>query len=420
MPKFIIQGGAPLQGEITVAGNKNAALPIIAASLLTDEPCRIENMPEIRDVHSMLKLVGKLGKTVIQECPNVYTISGSLNKSELDTEIAGQLRASILCLSPLLIRSGETVFPPPGGCVIGRRKVDIHFEVIEAFGGKVDVEDSNFKASLHHKTPTHLFLKEASVTATENAMLLAAGVPGKSVIENAASEPHISDLAIVLKKMGSGIEGAGSNRLQISGSKSLHGFKHRIMPDHIEAGTFAIAAAVTRGDITIHNIDKNHLYMTEYHLRQMGVNLNYPENDIIHIKPAQLVSKLKKIQVGLWPGFPTDLMSPMIVLATQAKGTTLCHDWMYESRMFFVDKLIIMGAEITLCDPHRALVSGPSNLRGQNLSSPDIRAGIALVVAALAAQGTSTINKVEIINRGYENITSRLQKIGADIKLDDT
>jgi UDP-N-acetylglucosamine 1-carboxyvinyltransferase len=415
MAQFNINGGNPLNGDIFVAGNKNSALPIIAATVLTDEICRIENMPEIRDVHSMLALLKKLGKKVTQESNNTYTISGSVTTTKLDDTIARQLRASILYISPLLARAGEAVFPPPGGCVIGRRNMDSHFDVFESFGGKIEVEDSSYKASLNKPLPANIFLKEASVTATENAMLLAACIQEKTVIQNAAAEPHITDLALALEKMGVSIAGINSNHLEIIGAKTLKGFVHQIMPDHIEAGTFAIAAAATKGDLHIHNINQNHLYMTDYHLRQMGVDLRYPEADVMHVKPSVLTSKIKKIQVGLWPGFPTDLMSPMIVLASQAKGTTLCHDWMYESRMFFVDKLIIMGADITICDPHRVLVNGARPLHGQSLSSPDIRAGVALVIAALSANGKSSIDKVELIDRGYENITNRLTQVGADI-----
>lgn len=416
MAKFIIEGGNPLTGEITVAGNKNAALPIIAASVLTDEACIIENMPEIVDVHSMLNILSDLGKDIQRIKKNKYKISGSISKTKLDDELAGRLRASILYMSVLLARTGTVNMVSPGGCVIGRRNVDAHFDVFKAFGATIHAEANHYTAHLKAKQPASIFLKETSVTATENALLLAAAVPGKSTLLNAACEPHVVDLANVLRKMGAHIGGDGTNRIYIQGNDTLSGFTHRIMPDHIEAGTLAIAAACTKGELTLYDAPKEHLTMTEYYLSRMGVIMDFRQNDVLKIFPSKLVSKVKKIQVGLWPGFPTDLMSPMIVLATQAEGTTLCHDWMYESRMFFVDKLIVMGADITQCDPHRVLVAGPTELRGQSLSSPDIRAGIALVIAALTAKGRSDIDSIELVDRGYEDIASRLNSVGAKIE----
>ncbi|MBN2426028.1 MAG: UDP-N-acetylglucosamine 1-carboxyvinyltransferase [Calditrichaceae bacterium] len=415
MAKFIIKGGNPLRGEITVAGNKNAALPVIAATALTDQECLLENVPRIRDVLVMLEILESIGKEVHFTDKNTVTIRGHIKRSALQKSETGRLRASILYLGGLLMKTGEVYLPPPGGCVIGRRKLDSHFDVLESFGAEILTDDDGFKAVIKKPQPAALFLKEASVTATENAMLIDAAVPGKTIIENAAAEPHVTDLGYVLQKMGAKIDGLGTNRLLISGHKNLSGFHHRIMPDHIEAGTFAIAAACTGGDLLIKDAEKEHLKMTRFYLEQMGVSIKDIENNIIRVKPSMLISNIKKIQVGLWPGFPTDLMSPMIVLATQATGTTLCHDWMYESRMFFVDKLILMGANITQCDPHRVLVSGPTRLRGQELSSPDIRAGIALVIAAMTASGKSEINQVELVDRGYEDIDERFKAAGADI-----
>ncbi len=416
MAKFRIKGGNPLSGDITVAGNKNAALPIIAATVLTDETCILENMPEIRDVWSMLNLLKDLGKTVEKTQANSYKISGSIKTNKLDKEMAGSLRASILYMSGLLARTGSIEMSPPGGCIIGRRNMQSHFSVFEAFGANLTITDNGYKVGIKDIHPANIFLPEASVTATENALILAAAVSGKSTIHNAACEPHVEDLANVLIKMGVKIQGAGTQRILIDGIKKSKGITHRIIPDHIEAGTFAIAAACTHGDLFIKDAIPDHLMMTEHYLRRMGVQLNYSASNIIHIKPSELKSDAKKIQVGLWPGFPTDLMSPIIILATQAQGVTLCHDWMFESRMFFVDKLISMGADITLCDPHRVLVNGPTKLKGQSLSSPDIRAGIALVIAGLAAKGISTIDRAELVDRGYENIASRLRSIGADIE----
>jgi UDP-N-acetylglucosamine 1-carboxyvinyltransferase len=416
MAKFKIKGDNPLSGEITVAGNKNAALPIIAATVLTDETCILENMPEIRDVWSMLNLLKDLGKAVEKIQSNSYKISGSIKTNKLDKEMAGSLRASILYMSGLLACMGSIEMSPPGGCIIGRRNMQSHFSVFEAFGANIVVTDIGYKTEIKEIHPANIFLPEASVTATENALILAAAVSGKSTIHNAACEPHVEDLANVLIKMGAKIQGAGTQRIEIEGIKKLKGITHRIVPDHIEAGTFAIAAACTHGDLYIKDAIPDHLMMTEYYLSRMGVQLDYNESNILHIKPSELKSDAKKIQVGLWPGFPTDLMSPIIILATQAQGVTLCHDWMFESRMFFVDKLISMGADITLCDPHRVLVNGPTKLRGQSLSSPDIRAGIALVIAGLSARGTSTIDRAELVDRGYEDIANRLKSIGADIE----
>jgi UDP-N-acetylglucosamine 1-carboxyvinyltransferase len=415
MAKFIIEGGHHLQGAITIAGNKNAALPIIAATVLTDELCVIDNLPAISDVKIMLDILKYLEKEVIFEGPHSCKISGTINKNKIDAGLASFLRASVLYLSVLLARSGEVHLAPPGGCVIGRRNIEQHLDVIKKLGAEVEVNNQGYLAFLKKAKPAYLFLKEASVTATENAMLLASAIPGTTFIDNAACEPHVTDLAIVLGKMGVKLKGAGSNKIQIDGKKKLAGFQHRIIPDHIEAGTLAIAAACTKSELVINDAYQSHFHMMEYYLKNMGVNLKFLDDKTLKIRPVELVGKIKKIQAGLWPSFPTDLMSPMIVLATQTKGTTLCHDWLYESRMFFVDKLIIMGAQIIQCDPHRVIVTGPTNLRGQELSSPDIRAGMALVIAALSAAGTSIIDRAELIDRGYEDIAERLTKLGAKI-----
>ncbi len=416
MAKFRIEGGHPLSGTIKTAGNKNAALPIIAATALTAETCVLKNVPEIRDVHAMLNLLRNLGKTVTRVEPSVYEISGHIQGNRLTRELAGNLRASILLIGGLLPVTKEVVLPPPGGCVIGRRKVNTHFEVVQAFGGKVVSSEDDFILQASELTPARVLLTEASVTATGNALLLSATIEGESVIENAACEPHIADLCHVLIKMGAKIDGVGSNRLRIYGNARLHGFEHSVVPDHIEAGTFAVAAACLNSPLVIHDAVKAHLQMTVFHLKQMNVNAKFLDDNTLSLQPSKLISRSEKVQVGVWPAFPTDLMSPMIVLATQAEGMTLCHDWMYESRMFFVDKLSIMGANIIQCDPHRVIVHGPTPLKGQELSSPDIRAGIALVIAAMLAQGESIIDRAELIDRGYEQIDKRLSAIGAKIE----
>jgi len=416
MTKFKISGQTRLKGEIQVAGNKNAALPVLAATVLTDKSCELTNVPEIVDVHSMLELLEFLGKKVEKKIDNHYIIKGEINKKELDDELAKKLRASILFLSGLLARRGEIEMPPPGGCVIGRRKVDTHFQVVEHFAGKVGILDNgNYYAKIDQLKTGKLFLDEVSVTGTENALILAAATPGETVIYNAACEPHVSDLANFLVKIGAKIEGIGTNRLVVQGKENLSGTKHKIIPDHIEAGTFAVAAACTKGDLIIHDAIKEDLLSTMTIIEGFNVDYEFIDDKTLHVMPSNLDSLHNKVQVGLWPNFPTDLMSPVIVLATQAKGATLCHDWMYESRMYFVDKLNMMGANIIQADPHRVIVNGPSTLKGQHLSSPDIRAGIAIIIAAMIAEDASTIDRVEIVDRGYEDIENRLNSLGAEI-----
>lgn len=417
MSKFIIRGGIPLHGEVTIAGNKNAALPIIAATALTDAECTLENVPDIRDVDAILAIVENLGKTVERIAPNTVKISGGVKSSHPADELARRLRASILFMGALLAKTGEAFIAPPGGCVIGRRGLESHFSGFEKMGAKVELQENVYYVSGIKNEPVTVYLPEPSVTATENLLLVAAARETQTTIYNAACEPHISDLANVLVKMGAKIDGIDSNRLVVQGTKNPTGFTHRIVPDYIETGTFAIAAAATNGIIRMHDVRRDQMILTDYHLKKLAVKLHYADEHELEVRRSALPPVLsRKVQVGPWPGFPTDLMSPLIVLATQITGTTLCHDWMFESRMFFVDKLIVMGAEVTLCDPHRGLVTGPTPLRGQNLSSPDIRAGIALVIAALASCGESIIDKAELVDRGYENIVERLQKLGGDIE----
>ena len=416
MSSFIIQGGKRLGGKLKIAGNKNAALPIIAATVLTDSPCTLENVPSIIDVQAMLDIAAALGKKIERLSENAYRISGKIVNNAPAAEQVQKLRASILFMGALTARTGEAFIAPPGGCVIGRRNLAPHIDAFADTGIRVDAEEHVFHARRVQSGNTATFLQEASVTATENIMLSAALNPGVTHIENAACEPHVADLARVLEKMGAHIEGIGSNRLKIHGQNTLSGFRHRIVADNIECGTFAILAAATQSELTLENINAPHMSSTQFVLNKMGVRSEYSsDGHSMKIFSSNLHSNGIKIKVGLWPGFPTDLMSPMIVLATQAEGSALCHDWMFESRMFFVDKLIAMGADITLCDPHRVMINGPTRLKGQNLSSPDIRAGIALVIAALCANGQSRIANAGLVDRGYEKIVKRLQSVGADI-----
>jgi UDP-N-acetylglucosamine 1-carboxyvinyltransferase len=415
MARFIITGGKKLEGEFFISGNKNAALPILAATVLTDEECLIRNLPQITDVATMLALLADLGKRIEQPGNKEVRLRGPVKKATLDNALVQKMRASILLLGPLLARMGKARLGPPGGCVIGRRAVGTHFDALTTLGASIIGVEDNYEATLSHPQPGEIFLDEVSVTATESAMMCAAALPGETVIENAACEPHVADLALVLIKMGAIIAGEGTNRLIIHGQKHLSGFEHRLVPDHIEAGTMIIAGACTQGHLVIRDIRPAHLRPMLIYLERMGVQVKLRDDTTLEVFPSALKASSVKIQTRPWPGFPTDLMSPLIVLATQAQGMTLCHDWMYESRMVFVDKLIAMGANITPCDPHRVLVIGPTQLRPQKLSSPDIRAGIALVIAALAASGTSTIDNVELIDRGYEDIVTRLKKLGAEI-----
>jgi UDP-N-acetylglucosamine 1-carboxyvinyltransferase len=416
MTKFIIQGGRPLSGEISVAANKNAVLPMMAACLLTDDDCFLDNVPGIADVVTMASILRELGAEVEQVSSNRLRINCSGARSYHPPEyLVERLRASIVLMGPLLARFGRANMHHPGGDAIGTRSIATHVRALEALGTTFEFRDDSYGAEASTVTnDVSIFLDEASVTATENAMLLAAAQPRSTVIANAASEPHIENLAHLLTGMGADIEGTGSNVLRIRGRKDLRGASAEVWPDHIEAGTFAALAAAAGGDVTIRNAIPQHLDMILLVLEKMGVDFQL-DGTTMRIRPANLRA-IAKIQTGLWPAFPTDLASIFIVLATQAGGMTLVHDWMYEGRMFFVDKLREMGASIVLADPHRAVITGPSSLRGREFVSPDIRAGIALVMAALIATGQSEIDRIELIDRGYERVDERLRMLGADIE----
>lgn len=415
MAKFLIEGGRKLRGEVKISGNKNSVLPLMAACLLTDEECVLENVPLIGDVLVLGEIMKDLGVKIEGLGTSRLVIkSKGIKKYHLNPQLVARLRASILLLGPLLGRFGKARLRHPGGCMVGRRPVDTHFVALEKLGAKIITGEEDYEAEVKKAKPAYIFLDEISVTATENAMMMASLIPGKTIIDDAACEPHIQDLAKFLSLMGAKIEGAGTNRIVIEGVKKLKGAKMKVGPDYIDAATFAIAAAVTQGEVTLRNINPDDFLMIGFYFRKMGVDFKI-EKEEMRVFPSKLKAGVKKVQTRPWPGFPTDLMSPFIVLATQTEGTVLCHDWMYESRMFFVDKLIAMGANITLCDPHRVLVVGPTKLRGKPVDSPDIRAGMALIVAALCAQGESEIGNVEIVERGYEKIEERLKLLGAKI-----
>jgi UDP-N-acetylglucosamine 1-carboxyvinyltransferase len=422
MSEYVINGGLPLNGTIRVSGNKNAALPCIAAALLTNEPVTLRNIPDIEDVRVMLDVFAALGGEIEKQEPNVLRlVPKDIKSSEIPREQALKIRASILFAGPLLARTGKVILPPPGGDVIGRRRLDTHFLVLTELGSKVKIGDT-FTFTAKTLTGADIFLDEASVTATENAIMAAVLAKGKTILTNAASEPHVQDLCAMLVEMGAQIEGIGSNILTIGGVKKLSGCDFTIGPDFMEVGSFIGLAAVTGGDLHIEGARAQDMRPAKIAFGKMGIVWAH-EGNIIHVPMKQpmevnhdLGGMIPKIDDSPWPGFPPDLISIAIVVATQIKGTVLIHEKMYESRMFFVDKLIGMGARIVLCDPHRAVISGPTKLHGSELISPDVRAGMALLIAAMCAEGKSVIRNVYQIERGYENLTERLASLGALIE----
>ena len=424
MSSFLIEGGQPLRGEVIPSGNKNAALPLLAACLLTDEPVVLHNLPDIGDVRTMRRLLESLGVGIETLDVHTWRIQASqVREADLDPDLCRGMRASILLAGPMVKRTKKIELPPPGGDVIGRRRVDTHLLALGAMG--VDFAYSEGEFRLHAPRGLHgadILLDEASVTATENAVMAAVTAQGKSVIRNAASEPHVQELCHFLNRLGGRIENIGSNTLHIEGVPRLHGGEFTIGPDYLEVVSFIGAAVVTRGEIWIRQAAPQHLDMIRLVLGRLGVTWQVDGKDILvpsgqklEVVP-DLRGAIPQINVMPWPAFPTDLMSLAIVLASQSTGTVLFHDWMFEGRMFFIDKLAAMGARIVLCDPHRCIVAGPSRLVGEQMESPDIRAGLALVLAALAAEGTSQIRNIGQIERGYERIDEKLRLLGARIQ----
>lgn len=415
MAQFKIKGGNPLRGTIKASGNKNSALPLIAASLIVDGPVKLTNVPNIRDIESAVEIIEKLGVKVAGLGTGTLEIDASgLNAWDIDPDLAKKFRASVVFAAPLLARFGKVTFPSPGGDSIGERLIDTHFQLLSEFGASIAEKDGIYEIIGKDLKAPDIFLEKASVTATEMGLIIAATLPGETIIEDAASEPHAQDLAAFLKKAGASIEGAGTNTVIINGKKSLKGVEHAVRPDHIEVGTFAIAAAITGGSVKIEGALEEDLDMILLYLSDMGVKYKL-EGNVLSVMPSELVEVKKEFHTRPWPGFPTDLMSAFIVLATQTKGVTLCHDWMYEWRIFFVDHLIKMGADITIADPHRIIVTGPTKLHGDVIPTTDIRAGMALILAALAAEGQSTVEHAEIVERGHENVEERLSALGAEI-----
>ncbi len=421
MEKFIIEGGIPLSGEVKPSGNKNAALPLMAACLLTDEPVILHNMPIIRDVINMRDLIQSLGVSVVQTDTHSWKFHAKdVRPADLDPELCKKIRASILLAGPMTARTGELILPPPGGDVIGRRRVDTHIIALEKLGATIDL-DKAFHFTAKKLIGADILLDEASVTATENAIMACATAKGPSVIRNAASEPHIQELCHLLNILGAKIESIGSNTLHIEGVNGLHGGEFTIGPDYLEVISFVGAAALTHGTIRIKNAGIQYLDMIKLVFRRLGViwhedgeDILVPSDQPMSIEP-DLGGVIPEISVMPWPAFPTDLMSLAIVVATQSTGTILFHDWMYPSRMFFTDKLASMGAHIVLCDPHRCIVQGPTRLNAEKMESPDIRAGMALLLAALSAKGTSVIRNIGQIDRGYEDVDQKLKLLGANI-----
>lgn len=413
MSKFIVTGGRKLEGKIKLSGNKNSALKLIPAALLAESPTTLTNVPDISDVTVMLDLISKLGVKVTRKDHEVTINPQGLSSFDPDPDLSAKFRASVVLAAPLLVRFGKAVVTPPGGDQIGERLLDTHFAMMQKMGVDIKRKDGRFFLNWKKKIATDIFLDEPSVTATEMGLIMASSMSQELVIDDAATEPHVVNLAEMLSEMGAEITGIGSNVLRIKGG-SLHGVQHKICPDHIEGGTFAIASAITGGKIEIEDFRADKYPMILNYLGYMGVNYKTDKNSLI-VLPSKLVATRGKFQTRPWPGFPTDLMSPFIVLATQTEGTVVCHDWMYEWRMFFVDDLISMGAKIFIADPHRVIVDGPTPLMSDRLFCKDIRAGISVILAALVASGRSEIENVEIVERGYENIGQRLRSLGAEI-----
>ncbi len=426
--QYIVEGGTKLKGSIRPSGNKNGALPIVAAALLSDKPVDLENVPRIRDLETLVELIKSVGASIEWTGRNSLHIHAKeIRQRDLNPTLCAKIRASILLAAPILARCGQVTLPPPGGDVIGRRRLDTHFLALEQLGATVE-HGAMLSMSVKGFKGADVFLDEPSVTATENALVAAASAQGTTILRNAASEPHVQDLAHFLNTLGSNITGIGTNTMTIEGGRSIGSgpVTHTIGPDHIEVGSFIGLAAVTQSELRIENAGIEHLRSTRMGFARLGIECTEDGDDLI--VPANQTRKIQadsgghvpKLEDQPWPAFPADTMSIAIVTATQCEGLIMMHEKMFESRLFFVDKLAGMGARIVLCDPHRALIHGPCQLRGAFLESPDIRAGMALLLAALCAEGTSFINNVGQIERGYERIDERLNALGASItRIDD-
>lgn len=426
--QFVIQGGHALAGTVTPAGNKNAALPILAAILLTDEEVILENVPDILDVHAMLAILDDLGVSVREEPDGCLAFrADNLRGSSLDSDLCKRIRASVLFAGPLLARAGAVNLPLPGGDFIGRRRIDTHLMAFRALGATVDEADRAYRMSHEGLTGTEIFLDEASVTATENVVMAAVLARGRTTVLNAACEPHVQDLCNFLVTLGAQIDGIGTNRLIVDGVERLGGGRFRIGPDYIEIASFIGLAAITGSDLVIDDARRDDMRMILLGFERLGISVEWLDDTTLRVPPEQSLEivtdeggAIPKIDDGPWPAFPADLTSIATAVATQAHGEVMIFEKMFENRLFFVDKLVAMGARIILCDPHRAVVSGPAQLFGERVESPDIRAGMAMLIAGLAAKGTTRIGNITQIDRGYERIDERLRAVGARIeRVDD-
>ena len=426
MARLVIRGGRKIGGAFRPLGNKNAALPMLAACVLTDEPVVLDNVPRILDVENMLKLLADLGVAVARKGHSVELCARGLEKTELDRALCAKVRGSILLAGPLPARRGSATLYAPGGDVIGRRRLDTHFEGLGALGIGLAWTGDAFRLRRRKFRGAEILLDEASVTATENILMAATLAPGRTTILNAACEPHVQDLGALLNKMGAKISGLGTNRLEIEGVKKLGGARHRVGPDYIEMGSFLAAAAATGGALAVTDLpDATTLRVMQRAFGRLGVRwtvangkLFLPARQNLRVK-QDLGGAIPKMEDGIWPAIPSDLLSVALVLATQTRGEVLFFEKLFESRMYFVDRLLEMGATLVQCDPHRVVVSGPAKLRSQLITSPDIRAGMALVIAALCAKGTTVIEQAEMIDRGYERLEARLRALGADVRREE-
>lgn len=425
MTTYLIDGGTKLSGQVQVTGNKNSILPLMAASLLVKGKTTLHNVPRISDVEAMREILALFG--VITEYQGEHTLSldsKNLRYEAIPPNLTKKLRASVLLLGPLLTIFGKAEMGFPGGDVIGKRAINTHIEGLSGLGAVFELTSEKIiaRATPKTKSGTRIFMDESSVTGTENILLMASRQEGQTIIENAACEPHVVDLCEFLSKMGAKISGVGTNRLIIFGTSSPKPVEQNVGADYVDAATFVVAAAVTHSELSIGPVKQSDMEMTLLYLSRFGVKYKWTKADILTVLPSDLrvdtegIGIRQKFQTRPWPGFSPDLMSPLIVLATQAEGTALLHDWMYETRFFFTDKLVAMGANITICDPHRVIVTGPTKLHGRHLNSPDIRAGMSFVIAGLIADGTTVVDHAELIERGYENPVERLKKIGARIE----
>ncbi len=422
MKSLRIEGSHPIHGEVTVSGNKNAALPMIAALLLTDEEIILRNVPDILDVRTMLDIAGELGCEYTFQNNTIRSRCRDLKTHLVSKEMCGHNRTSILFAAPLIARCGKAELYPPGGDVIGRRRLDGHFYGLKTLGASLEFDHTYQFRTKGRLAGRELFLDEASVTATEQILLAAATASGVTTLYNAACEPHVSDLAVLLNEMGAKITGHGSNTIVIEGVEKLHGVDHTVISDHIEAGSFLALAAAAGGELTVRNTTKRHYWMLKRVFERLGIELVL-HSDHIYLPGHQKMQiecdfggHIPQISDGPWPQYPSDMMSCTIVLATQCRGTVMFFEKMFESRIYFADRLISMGANAIVCDPHRLVITGKAQLHGMVLSSPDIRAGMAMVIAAACAKGVSTINSAEVIYRGYENLVGKLAGIGVKVE----